>query len=291
MSVLHAIGRPALLGLAQDLEAHRLEPLYSRSRLHTLVPDAQVDSVRAELQSMTDDGMTAAHITRLLRMLAEERHAAQAIADRIELVWSGPELPSNTSRDTSVVVRQLFREAKNSLLISSYAIDKGAKAQALFGELAARMDAEPDLSVRLFLNIQRPYKDETPETILLRQFADTFRSEIWPGDRLPEVFYDPRALEIGPGPKACLHAKVVVVDDERVFISSANFTEAAHERNIEAGALVDDASLARSLKSQFETLVKAKTLQAVGVVPETRGVQQHAPDGETRSGECGRFGK
>ncbi len=251
MSVLHALGRPALLGLAQDLDARRLEPPYSRSRLHALVPDALVDDVLAELRSMSDDGMTAAHIARLLRLLAEERQAAQSIADRIELVWSGPELPGNTSRDTSVVVRQLFREARRSLLIASYAIDKGAKAQALFGELAARMDAEPDLSVRLFLNIQRPHRDETPEAILLRQFADTFRDDIWPGERLPEVYYDPRALEIGPGPKACLHAKVVVVDEERVFISSANFTEAAHERNIEAGVVVDDASLARSLGRQF----------------------------------------
>lgn len=280
MSVLHAIGRPALLGLAQDLEARRLESPYSRSRLHTLVPDAQVDPVRAELQSMTDDGMTAAHIVRLLRLLAEERQAAQAIADRIEFVWSGPELPGNTSRDTSVVVRQLFREARHSLLIASYAIDKGAKAQALFGELAVRMDAEPDLSVRLFLNIQRPYRDETPEAILLREFADTFRNDIWPGERLPEVFYDPRALEIGPGPKACLHAKVVVVDEERVFISSANFTEAAHERNIEAGVLVDDASLARSLTNQFESLVGAKNVLAVRVHMD-KETRQHGLESET----------
>ncbi len=268
MSVLHALGRPALLALAQDLEARRLEPSYSRARLHTLVPETKVDEVRAELRSMGDDGMTAAHIARLLRLLAQERQAAQSIADRIELVWSGPELPGNTSRDTSVVVRQLFREAKHSLLIASYAIDKGERAHALFGELAARMDAEPDLSVRLFLNIQRPYKDETPEAILLRQFADTFRNGIWPGERLPEVFYDLRALEIGQGRKACLHAKAVVVDEERVFISSANFTEAAHERNIEAGVLVDDASLATSLQSQFESLLKARDLRALWGVPQ-----------------------
>jgi phosphatidylserine/phosphatidylglycerophosphate/cardiolipin synthase-like enzyme len=37
---------------------------------------------------------------------------------------------------------------------------------------------------------------------------------------------------------AFLHAKAVVVDDEAVFITSANFTEAALDRNIELGSFM-----------------------------------------------------
>ena len=46
-----------------------------------------------------------------------------------------------------------------------------------------------------------------------------------------------------------------VVDDMAAFVRSANFTEAAHERNIEAGVLVRDAGFARSLSGQFDRFV------------------------------------
>ncbi|MDA1095190.1 MAG: hypothetical protein O3A25_18280 [Acidobacteria bacterium] len=45
------------------------------------------------------------------------------------------------------------------------------------------MDAEPGLRVRLFVNVQREYRDETADAVLLREFADTFRHEQWPGER------------------------------------------------------------------------------------------------------------
>ncbi len=63
--------------------------------------------------------------------------------------------------------------------------------------------------------------------------------------------------------KACLHAKCIVIDEERALITSANFTEAAQERNIEAGVMIADASLARALKAQFDTLVDRGALRRV----------------------------
>jgi phosphatidylserine/phosphatidylglycerophosphate/cardiolipin synthase-like enzyme len=62
---------------------------------------------------------------------------------------------------------------------------------------------------------------------------------------------------------ACLHAKGVVVDEERLLITSANFTEAAHERNLEAGVLMRDRSVARAIRSQFEMLVSRGLLQRI----------------------------
>lgn len=77
---------------------------------------------------------------------------------------------------------------------------------------------------------------------------------------MPEVFYDPRSLSKAKVPRACLHAKCVVVDDERLLVTSANFTEAAHQRNIEAGVLLQDTVAAKAMRSQFEMLVECKAL-------------------------------
>lgn len=262
--MLRELGRPALVSLAQALEAGWLKPSFPVAQLHGHVPEELMTPVRAELREMVAAGMAPAHIARLLHVLADERAAAQVIADRVELVWSGLDLEGSTTRDTEVVVRQLFREAERSLLVASFAVDKGKKAESLFGDLAERMDLEAGLDVRFFLNVKRKdYKDERPGSVLLREFAETFRDEIWPGERLPRVFHDPRSLEIGGSKRACLHAKCVVADEERAFITSANFTEAARERNIEAGVLIVDASLARALKAQFDTLVDRRALKRI----------------------------
>jgi phosphatidylserine/phosphatidylglycerophosphate/cardiolipin synthase-like enzyme len=58
-----------------------------------------------------------------------------------------------------------------------------------------------------------------------------------------------------------LHAKCVVVDKQVAFVSSANFTEAAQVRNIEAGALVRSARFASRLAHHFEALAAAGVLQ------------------------------
>lgn len=255
MSCFHQLSYPSLLNLAKALENGRLTiPFYSVN-LISYVPSDLSHQVAVELEKLCSVGMTEAHIAYWLRLLTEERLASQNISDRVDLVWTGYELPGAECRDTSVVVKELFKSAQSSVLIASYAIDRGRKAQDLFQVLASRLDNYPALQVRMFLNVQRPYKNEDSEVLLLKEFARIFKNEIWPGQRLPEVFYYPRSLSTEIGPKACLHAKCVVVDEERLLITSANFTEAAHERNIEAGVLVTDPLAARSIRSQFETLV------------------------------------
>ncbi len=68
------------------------------------------------------------------------------------------------------------------------------------------------------------------------------------------VYYDPRSLDLD-GPSGVLHAKAVVADDEAVFVTSANLTEAALTRNIEVGLLVRDRALAASVSSHFQGLI------------------------------------
>ena len=94
----------------------------------------------------------------------------------------------------------------------------------------------------------------------MRRFAERFWTEDWPGERRPEVFYDPRSLE-PDGPSGVLHAKAVVADDESVFITSANLTEAALDRNIEMGLLLRDRALAASVTRHFRGLIERGLLR------------------------------
>jgi phosphatidylserine/phosphatidylglycerophosphate/cardiolipin synthase-like enzyme len=117
----------------------------------------------------------------------------------------------------------------------------------------------------LLLNIQRKRGDTSASEQLVRRFADRFWKIDWPGSARPGVFYDPRALE-QDGPSGVLHAKAVVTDDEAVFVTSANLTEAALDRNIEFGLLVRDRTLAASVSSHFRGLIDRGLLRPLPVM-------------------------
>ena len=59
----------------------------------------------------------------------------------------------------------------------------------------------------------------------------------------------------------CGHAKCVVADEKKTFITSANLTENALDRNIEVGVLFEDKPFARSLVRHFQRLVEEELLQ------------------------------
>lgn len=262
-SPLHQLNYPTLSGLARAFETGRLRLPCSAGAVSSYVPTVLASVISSELNRLASMGMTPPLMAQTLCLLARERELAQQKQDAVDLVWTGEEVLGTESRDTYVVVQELFKSAQSNVLVSSFALDEGTKSHHLFGVLAERMDSIPDLQVRMFLNVKRNHTDTTPESILLREFADRFRKKVWPGKRLPEVFYDPRSLAVTRGPKACLHAKCVVVDDTELLITSANFTEAAHERNIEAGVRVSNQVAAKAIRSQFEMLVTKGALLRV----------------------------
>ena len=174
-----------------------------------------------------------------------------------DLVWSGPEVPGVHARNTRSVVEELLGSAERSVWASTYAFFDGPKA---FEVLARRMEERPELRVTLLLNIQRKGGDTTVADHLVRKFSERFWKKEWPGIVQPRVFYDPRSLELA-GTTGVLHAKALVVDEEAVFVTSANLTEAALDRNIELGLLVRDRALALSVSSHFRLLIERSLLR------------------------------
>jgi phosphatidylserine/phosphatidylglycerophosphate/cardiolipin synthase-like enzyme len=148
---------------------------------------------------------------------------------------------------------------KEHVLVAGYAVHQ---AREVFRGLAERMAEIPGLRVQMFLDVQRRHGDTTKDSEILREFAQRFKNKEWPGgDRVPEVYYDPRALQVNTTKKASLHAKCIVVDRRVAFVSSANFTEAAQVRNIEAGVLIQSSHFASKLARHFVSLAEAGLLK------------------------------
>ncbi len=253
-SSLTQLSDRSLQRLREALASSRLNLPASSLTLAQLIPQEQLQSILEDLRELHQTGMTPPVLIRLIDILLEQREMLRSGACRLELVMTGPEPPGSLIRDTAVVVRQMFSNAKRSICICGFAVYQG---KDIFAALANRMEALPDLNVRMYLNINRPHGDTSPSELLLAKFQKRFRENQWPTNmRLPEVFYDPRPLaEDDASKSACLHAKFVIADSEHVFLSSANFTEAAQQRNIEAGILLDSPALAHDLELHFKSLV------------------------------------
>jgi len=224
----------------------------------------------ASLSSVLGNGEDARQLLALLEELDRLGISGQAAAvwlrtvqralvrtRKPDLVWSGPEVPGLHARDTRRVYEELLGSAQHSIWASTYAFFDGPRA---FEILARRMDATPALRVTLLLNIQRKRGDTTVSEQLVRRFAEHFWRTDWPGSSRPKVFYDPRALDTD-GPGGVLHAKAVVADDEAIFITSANLTEAALDRNIELGVLIRDPAVALTVVGYFQNLVNHDLLK------------------------------
>jgi phosphatidylserine/phosphatidylglycerophosphate/cardiolipin synthase-like enzyme len=234
---------------------------FSATMLKRAVRDAVAEDVAAAL-NILGSGLSSSALSAWLLLLADERGSVQLAQDQAQLVWTGPEGSRSIARDTWVTMTELFRSAQHTIDIASYAIHDG---KHILEELAQRMCDVPALRVRMFLHIHRAWNDfQTPPATLLNAFAADFRAKHWPnGVALPTIYYDPRTVTADDEKRASLHAKVVVVDSARALITSANLTEAAQRRNIEAGVLVANDTIATSLTHQFDSLIDSGDLKLI----------------------------
>lgn len=175
----------------------------------------------------------------ILDAVLAERAASRGPA--VELVWTGPEGRFSAARDTAVVVQSLFAQAQTRILIAGFRFDHGSQ---LLSELHRALH-ERGVSCQLFGD-----EGETEE----------FVTRNWPfGPPFPDLFsFRPNA-----GTFASLHAKCVVVDGRSALVTSANFTDRGQNRNIEVGALVEDASFAVALERQFQGAVSLGAFAAI----------------------------
>jgi phosphatidylserine/phosphatidylglycerophosphate/cardiolipin synthase-like enzyme len=106
----------------------------------------------------------------------------------------------------------------------------------------------------LFVDIPRP-EMKASGIASVRAWRDAFFLEVWRFPLRPTLYFDPRAVTHEA--YTSLHAKCVVIDERFALVTSANFTNRGQSRNVEVGALIEDASFARSLVEQWRSAVAA----------------------------------
>jgi hypothetical protein len=240
----------------ESLAASLTDGLLSEAiTLHGVEQAAGADAaaVAACLREFVADGFAPRHLAAVVCGIAAAAERAPKPTSLFDLVLSGPDLPGVPTADTAAVMRTLVGRAAREVILVGYAVHDGRR---IFEPLARRMEEVPGLAVTVCLDIQRAWNDPTPAAMLVARFARDFRARHWPWVRLPALHYDPRSLEVGDT-RASLHAKCVIVDRAEALVTSANFTEAAQRRNIEAGLHVRHPPTAGRLADYFRGLIQA----------------------------------
>jgi hypothetical protein len=258
VTVQHAslgeVSTSALERLRDAIDQRTLEAPVTRSNLVSFGIRHQLDALEAALSGHSRPACLA-----ILDVTLAEREKHNRPAP--ELVWTGPEGQGATARDTAIVLRELFESARDHVILAGYSF---THARSVLAPLHATMKTH-DVRATFFVDITQPkVATDPPERHAEEALAD-FLKDNWPfGPPYPALYYDKRAI-VPPPPWSILHAKCVVVDGERAFVSSANFTMQGQERNIEVGVLLCDPRTAAHLARQWMSLIEAKLVAEVQV--------------------------
>ena len=251
-SLLRDLDHSSLIRLAEALESGQLTPPFTGLSLQPHIADAHIAAVSTFLGELSQCQMSPSKIALVFRSMEAGRQVNPEVTEMIDVVVSGPDVAA-VYRDTGVVIRQLFNKVQKQVLAVGYAVYQG---QSVFKDLADRLDDDSSIEATLCLEVRREHSDTSLDSQVVDRFAKDFVEKEWPGTRLPRIYYDPRSLSNTSSEHSALHAKCVVIDGREALVTSANFTEAAQERNIELGLLVDSSVIARRIEEHFFSLIR-----------------------------------
>jgi phosphatidylserine/phosphatidylglycerophosphate/cardiolipin synthase-like enzyme len=178
----------------------------------------------------------------LMLIAASHVYAKVASEQSTELVWTGPTTPFVSARRTEQALLQVINSAEQTLFITSFvAYDVSTIVKAL----NAANDRGVIISILLELSQDHGGSITFDAMGKMRTLVPTARLYAW---------HD----KVDPFTGGRVHAKVAVADGRICFITSANLTGHAMEKNMEAGVLISDGKLPKLLYEHLRCLVDTK---------------------------------
>lgn len=157
----------------------------------------------------------------------------------VELVWTGPTTRFVPTRRTEQVLLDLIAGSQADVFLVSFVAYDVRSVVTAMNEAASR-------GVRLHILLEASTShggslSVDPAATMLRSVP---AAEIFTWKDKPEPFVDGK-----------VHAKVAVVDGARAFVTSANLTGHALEKNMEAGVLVNGGPVPKTLRDHLQALI------------------------------------
>jgi phosphatidylserine/phosphatidylglycerophosphate/cardiolipin synthase-like enzyme len=183
-----------------------------------------------------------------LMLIAASHVYAKATSEQsTELVWTGPTTPFVSARRTEQAILQVINSAEQSLFITSFvAYDVSTIVKALNDAV------ERGVSINMLLESSQDYGGSINIDVIGKMRGLVPRAQLYAWCDKTGDFADGR-----------VHAKVAVADGRDCFITSANLTGHAMEKNMEAGVLVSGGQIPKLLDQHLQSLVDANIVTSV----------------------------
>jgi cardiolipin synthase len=192
--------------------------------------------------------LTAAELELMLRVSCETARLATG-GTSLQLVWTGPSTGLVPIRHTEQVLVGLIDSAVERLFLVSFvayevksvmnalkrAVGRGVRIRVLLEQSKAHGGAVSTDSLEM-MKVQIPQVD---------------------------LFVRDQAARDDAEAGGSVHAKCAVADGKTAFVTSANLTAAAMDRNMELGVLIDGGPVPEQLEQHLDALVNTKHLKRV----------------------------
>lgn len=171
-------------------------------------------------------------------LAASHVYTKAASEQSTELVWTGPTTPFVSARRTEQALLQVINSAAQTLIITSFvAYDISTIVKAL----NAACDRGVIVSMLLELSQQHGGRISFDAIGTMKNLVPAARLYAW----------EDKDDEFSGG---SVHAKVAVADGRVCFITSANLTGHAMEKNMEAGVLISGGQIPKLLDGHLTSL-------------------------------------
>lgn len=225
----------ALRGLTSPNGAPGANTLANTPAARTAV--ARVLATWAQVQSSGDE------VAGMLVGAAEARLRVEKELN-VELVWTGPTTRFVPTRRTEQVLLDLIGSAQTDLFLVSFVAYDVRSVVTGMNEAANR-----GVRLRVLLEASTSHGGTLSVDPAAIMRVSVPAAELYTWKEKPEPFVDGK-----------VHAKVAVVDGARAFITSANLTGHALEKNMEAGVLIHGGPVPKTLNDHLQALIDVGVL-------------------------------
>lgn len=217
----------------------RTEASNAASTLPSVVGTPVASTVVEQLAAAWQNTKVGSDELASMLIAASYVHAKATSEQSTELVWTGPTTPFVSARRTEQALLQVINSAEQSLFITSFvAYDVSTIAKAL----NAANDRGVAISMLLELSLEHGGSITFDAIEKMRTLVPAANLYAWRD-------------KADPFSGGRVHAKVAVADDKTCFITSANLTGYAMEKNMEAGVLITGGTIPQSLGAHLWSLV------------------------------------
>jgi phosphatidylserine/phosphatidylglycerophosphate/cardiolipin synthase-like enzyme len=237
----------ASLKLVEEMPASLIESLIQQLRAGGLHPCMPNPGYQARVEAFVGRG-TESRLE--LAPMLEVALAAKRSRPTVELVWTGPATSVVPVRRTEQVMTDLIDSANRKLTIMSFGI---FQVPRLVESLEHALERQVD--IRIILGDREAQTDWVidQQRYQLGAIVASKASLCW--------WPHKRRLRDDVGCAGLMHAKAAVADSRTAFLTSANLTEAALERNIELGVLIHGGALPGAIDRLVDALLESGELE------------------------------